>query len=282
MSNWGEIDEPDITEPSPSDDPMVVQALSRLMRLLEENPEEVFYERQLEVIFEREFFHWVTARALKELRDAGRIASELQPLTGNTHIRFYFHRRHRYWKRRASEVKRLVATFSAQSFTEALGRQGELMVDSGLPRIGFLPQAFNVRSWQNRTWTETGHDLDRVFSRDNVFYGVEIKNRLGYIPQNEFEAKLRMCQFFGLIPLFIARAMPKSYNLEVINAGGFVLILGYQLYPYAHLELARTVQRELRLPVDSPSRLADGTLNRFLKWHIAKVERLKAGDTGRP
>ncbi|MGI8772669.1 MAG: hypothetical protein ACR2JE_14690 [Acidobacteriaceae bacterium] len=274
MSNWTEIEEPDFLEVTPSDDPMMAQALPKLVQYFEESPEEVFYEGQLTVIFEREFFHWVTARALKELREAGQIGSDLQPLVGNTHIRFYFHRRNRYWKRKAAEIRNLVITFSAQPFTEALGRQGESMVDAGLPRVGFLPQAQNVRTWNNRTWRETGHDLDRVFSRDGLYYGAEIKNRLGYISQAQFEIKLRMCQHLGLIPLFIARAMPKTYNLQVINEGGFVLILGYQLYPYAHRELAQMVHTRLRLPVDCPPRLQDGTLQRFLNWHLKKLHSL--------
>lgn len=31
------------------------------------------------------------------------------------------------------------------------------------------------------TWTESDHDLDFIFTRDYVGYGVEVKNTLGYI-----------------------------------------------------------------------------------------------------
>lgn len=269
-AGWEDTGE-EVIEVAKASDPMVAQALPKLFQYLEENPEEVFYEGQLGVIFEKEFFHWVTARALKQLREAGQVGSDLQSLVGNTNIRFYFNRRYRYWRRKAAEVKKLVAAFSEQQFTEALGRQGESMVDAGLPRVGFLPVGQNVRVWKDREWTKTGHDLDRVFTRDGLFYGVEVKNRLSYIQQVEFEAKLGMCKHLGLIPLFVVRTMPKTYTLQAIAAGGFVLILGFQLYPYAHRELAQTVRRRLRLPVDCPPCLHDGTLQRLLNWHLKKV-----------
>src|SRR5260370_24621038 len=197
--------------PGPEDDPAVQAIEPKLLALFDANPEQVFYESQLAVHFEKDFFHWVTVRALKDLRDSEKIGSELQELKPKVPLRFYFHRRNRYWKRRAEEIRKLVLLFSDQAFTNALGVQGELLIDSGLPRVGFQPVDHNVRSWNGRTWSTTGHDLDRVFTRDGTAYGVEIKNRLGYIPQEEFVAKLQMCRELKLVPLFVARIMPKTY-----------------------------------------------------------------------
>jgi hypothetical protein len=130
------------------------------------------------------------------------------------------------------------------------------------------------RAWEGRAWIKTNHDLDRVFQRDGINYGAEIKNRLGYIPQDEFDAKLRMCQALNLVPLFIARMMPKTYIDRVYRAGGFSLIMKYQFYPMSHRDLALRVKNELGLPVDCPARLQDATLYRFLNWHLAKLGRL--------
>jgi hypothetical protein len=44
-------------------------------------------------------------------------------------------------------------------------------------------------------------------------------------------------------------------------------ILKYQLYPWAHRDLARRVRAELGLPVDAPRALEEGTMMRFLRWH---------------
>jgi hypothetical protein len=246
------------------------------VRFFEEHPQDVYCETQLCVFFEDKFFHWVTSRALKGMRQDGEIGSELQEHPPQVTLRFYFHRRNRYWKRRAAEIRKLVQTFSEQSFTESLGLQGESMIDAGLPRVGFLPTAVDVRSWQGRAWTQTGHDLDRVFTKDGLHYGTEIKNKLGYIDQVEFRAKLAMCNTLGLIALFVARMMPKTYIKDVTDAGGFVLLMKYQFYPYAHRIFARTIAEELSLPVDCPARLNQSTLDRFLNWHLRKLERLNS------
>jgi hypothetical protein len=54
---------------------------------------------------------------------------------------------------------------------------------------------------------------------------------------------------------------------ELITAGGFGLIMKYQLYPWSHKVLARRVATELGLPVDAARALNDSTMNRFMAWH---------------
>jgi hypothetical protein len=148
----------------------------------------------------------------------------------------------------------------------------------GLPRAGFQPAADTVTSWRSRTWTETNHDLDRVFVRDGIAYGLEIKNRLSYIDWNEFQTKLSMCLYLELKPLFVARMMPKTYIQQVREAGGFCLLMGRQFYPIALAELATQVKNDLGLPVDTPARLEDGTLNRLLNWHKTQISTDGVGD----
>jgi hypothetical protein len=169
-------------------------------------------------------------------------------------------------------LRKLVLLYSDPAFTPALGTQGELLIDAGLPRVGFMPLADTVREWRGTTWTETGHDLDRVFVRDGVYYGTEIKNRLSYIDRTEFTVKLAMCQAFGIKPLFVARMMPRTYINEVRKLGGYCMIMKYQFYPVSARKLAQRVRNELQLPVDCPSRLQDATLQRFLLWHQRSLQ----------
>jgi hypothetical protein len=266
---WEDDIEPEPLEgqPGPADDPAVQAIEPLLIELFEQESETVFFESQLAIRFEDRFFHWVTVRALKELRDADKIGSELQELSADTHLRFYFNRRNRYWRRKAAEVRKLVLQYSDPTFTPVLGTQGELLIDAGLPRFGFMPIAEEVREWQGKKWDQSGHDLDRVFMRDGVYYGAQIKNRLSYIDRNEFRSKLAMCLVLGLKPLFIARMMPKTYINEVRRSGGYSMIMKFQFYPVSHRELALRVRNELKLPVDCPRRLQDSTLQRFLDWH---------------
>jgi len=125
-------------------DPKVDEASLKLLAFIESNAGEVFYEMQLEVIFEDDYFHWITTKALAALRNSGKIGSSLQVLEDVGRIRFYFHIKNRYWKRKADEIRKLVKQFSDPAFTSALGNQGEMLVDAALPSAGFLLRARNV------------------------------------------------------------------------------------------------------------------------------------------
>jgi hypothetical protein len=263
---WEEVEERGEFE-----DPVVDRAKDALRAFFDRERLNVFYKQQLEVIFEGEFFHWVTSRALSELAADGEIAVEAQQLPGIGIITFYRATTHRYWRRQAREVIELVSKFSAPAFTAGLGAQGETLFEAALPSAGFMPTARKVRAYGRKEWSETAHDLDRVFERDGVAYGAEIKNTLKYIPRDELTVKLRMCKHLGLRPLFIVRMAAKSYVNEVRQEGGFTLIFKYQLYPFGQREFAEVVRRALRLPVDSPMRIADGTVQRFLNWHLKNL-----------
>ncbi len=258
----------DEDDEEPRRDAKVDEAKLTLEEFFEQHPLDVYYERQLEIAFESKFFHWITGKALYELRTENRIASDLVQLTGPVSIRFYRARNHRFWKRQAREIADLVRSFSAPEFTKALGHHGELMFDAALPIEGFMPKGRDVRAYAGKTWTATAHDLDRLFERDGVTYGAEIKNTLAYMPRDELRTKLSMCEFFGIRPLYIVRMAPKSYIEEVRQRGGFTLVFQYQLYPHGYTELASKVGHRLQIPVDCPTRIAEGTIRRFLNWHL--------------
>jgi hypothetical protein len=230
-------------------------------------PQRVFYERQIEVLYERRFFHWITRRALGELAGEGKIGSELLPLIHPINLRFYWSRKLRYWRREAEVIRALVARYSSQDFTRGLGRQGEMLFDAALPTGGFMPKAKNVREYGDRRWTVTDHNLDRVFEKDAIAYGVEVKNTLVYISRQELGIKLAICEHLGLRPLFVVRAAPKSYIHQVNAAGGYVVVFRWQLYPFGQEALAEEVRDRLGLPVDCPQAIQAGTVQRLVNWH---------------
>ncbi len=86
-------------------------------------------------------------------------------------------------------------------------------------------------------------------------------------PSSKLDALTRFSVPLLLRPLFVVRMMPQTWVFEVIASGGYGMILKYQLYPPTHRDLARRVAEELQLPVDAPRALADGTMQRFLRWH---------------
>ena len=226
----------------------------------------VYYGRQLEVFLEKVYFHWITRKALMELRLEGRIDFREEP-TAQHKAFFYWPKRHRYPRRQIREIVGLIDEFSEPIFTRAVGHHAEMLFDSSLAYTDCKVRAQNANSWHGKAWTESQHDLDRMIERDGRVYGVEIKNQLGYIDQTEFDLKLKICRHLGVVPLFVARMMPRNYINQVFKAGGFSLILGDVLYPLMADPLAKRVRDKLHLPVVSVRSLPDLALQRFSAWH---------------
>ena len=56
-------------------DAKVDEARDALLRWFDEHDDEVFYGRQLAVLLEKRFYHWITTKAVNELATEGRVKS---------------------------------------------------------------------------------------------------------------------------------------------------------------------------------------------------------------
>ena len=251
-------------------DPKQALALASVEKLIKQNPEKVFFSRQIEVQNEREFFHWITNRAIREL-EGSLIQSELRPLRTGGSIKLLWNKSHRYYKRDATDVVKLVEEYADPNMGAALGRYGELMVLEGFAKKKFLLTGQGTAEHAGKKWTRTGHNLDFIFERDGRAYGIEVKNILPYMRQDEFRIKIEICREIGVIPVFAVRMLPKTWINELVQKGGFALIMKWQLNPFTHKDLARRVAKEFGLPVDAPQALQEGTVARFLDWHKRKL-----------
>ena len=178
-----------------------------------------------------------------------------------------WHRSYRYYRRDAARVVGLVEEYADPNIGGAVGLNGELMVLEGFARRQFVMRGRNTRSFGGISWSDSEHELDFIFERDSVVYGIEVKNMLGYMEYEELQMKMKLCRALGIKPVFVARMMPKTWIKEIVDGGGFALILKYQLYPVSHRDLAKRVKAELGLPIDSPKALEEGTMDRFVRWH---------------
>jgi hypothetical protein len=89
------VDDPEPDhESEPGDDVREQQVGGHLRQLFESNPTTVYYGRQLEVMFERDYFHWVTNRALRSLE--GFVTLERHSLEHASPTTLAWNRRYRY------------------------------------------------------------------------------------------------------------------------------------------------------------------------------------------
>ena len=248
-------------------DPTVDQAIDRLRSFFDSSRQRLFYSTQIETFLEREFFHWITGKALLEMSNAELIKKVSVPVEGQT-INFYANRKYRYIQRELKTIISLLHRIFDPEFTHAIGRHGELMFDAALGRNGFRAEASNTNSWNGKTWQETNHNLDRLFTRDGITYGVEIKNTQNYISRDELRIKLRLCRYLEVAPLFIMRFAPKSYIHEINQSGGFGLLFEEQIYPWGHNALLNEVKDCLGLKVQCPRDVKEGDMQRLVTWHL--------------
>lgn len=220
----------DETEERPLD-PVEVSARNFLNEFFENNREQVFFSRQLEIHNESTYFHWITNRAVRELEREGIIKSEWRKLDIGTPIKLIWHRSYRFYKRSARNLIDLVNEYSNPAISASIGLHGESMVLEGFARSRFLMSGRNVKEFKETRWSESGHDLDFIFERDGIAYGLEVKNTLGYMRYEEFRIKIKLAKSLGLRPVFVVRMIPKTWISELNEDKGFALIMKYQLYP---------------------------------------------------
>lgn len=251
-------------------DKKVDEAKEELLAFIQQNKGKVFYIKQLEVFFEKRYFHWIIANAINEL--IGReLRSEEKTLVGNVSVKFIFHRELRYYKREVNRMIKVIRKYSSPNIAKAVGRQGEVLFFNALTNQGFSSHGQNINQYGGKKWTETGHDLDFILEKDGIVYGCEVKNTFDYIEYEELMIKLNICQYLGIKPLLIMRFSPKTYNYEIIQRGGYVMIFETQIYPFGLDDLVEEIKRVLKLPVDCPKAIPEGIIQRFLKWHRKQV-----------
>jgi hypothetical protein len=51
------------------------------------------------------------------------------------------------------------------------------------------------------------------------------------MPYEELVVKIDLCEALRLRPIFAVRMLPKSWAYEIVKAGGYAMILKYQLLP---------------------------------------------------
>lgn len=115
-------------------------AIEKLREFFDIDRERVFFSRQIEVIHEGEFFHWITNRAIRALEQEGLIRSEWRRLSTGTPIKLIWHRGYRFYRRSANSLVSLVEKYADPNIGAALGLHGETMVLEGVCQTPVCPK----------------------------------------------------------------------------------------------------------------------------------------------
>jgi len=232
-----------------------------------------YYLTQLEVFFEKQYFHWITCRAIKSLVSDGYLTEH--PITTKYGSPVIFvarstpksDKREQITQTHIKSKVRLIETISKPEFTNTIGKHLEFLVKSELRANSFTIEAEDSNEYRGKKWVKPGHDLDFIATHDKGFaIGVEVKNTLPYIPREEFVIKLEICMYLGLKPIFAVRWMPKSYIYEAYTTGGFGWLFEYQAYPLGFDAMAEKVGKSLSFPVKVMPELPSRAQEIFSNW----------------
>lgn len=225
-----------------------------------------YHRKQIEVLFEDRYDHYDVNNAVDRLIDNGFLKLEQRP-----RAHFVLRSDVRYFKRAIKRRMAIIDKYAHPVITKAVGHWAEKLFEYMFRLNGFEIVGKHISKFGNLVWTKTNHDLDFIIRRDGISYGVEVKNTLPYIEKEEFDVKLDMCKFFGLIPLWILRNAPEIQFRKMKAEKGFILRFKSQIYPPGQEPLVEEIWQKMRLPVAVWDEIGEKLVKIFLRFHNSNI-----------
>ena len=230
----------------------------------------VLHKAEAMIALEGEFFQWVTGQAIDELRGDGKLGHQRRRVPGTRQKAVFLYIKGTLSKGLRARIRmkvKLLERYVASSSNA--GHYAEDLFQNELKKRGsFVFACKETRYFGGKEWTRSKHDLDFIMSKDDVFYGVEIKNVLQYVNlANELTTKLDMCKYLGLVPFFICRMLPIIWVRKIGAYGGVALLFKRWVFPPAERKLVEECAKEFNLPMSYWHALPETVVDRAVKLH---------------
>jgi hypothetical protein len=231
-------------------------AKEAVLELFERRNVLVAYDRELRYRLETKFPHDDVGEAIRQLKDERKLKSTGVPGrrgAGDIPNLFYRPPGTVYEDILPIMQKKLDLSIFITGVSREMGRHAELAWWRAFKKNGWdvYPSAEEefrgVNAYKERR-TSTGHDIDFIVAKDNITYGVELKNGLNY--PNDLYWKLRVATELGTIPLVIARWLNPAQIPLVKKVGGEYIVYKDAMYPSTYQSMIEEVKTHLGLPVE--------------------------------
>lgn len=227
----------------------------------------VFYKKQIQVIFEDQYPHDVTGKAVNELIEDKFLKAETRAFGKNMHA-IFVHRHNVRYTAMAIKIRiKILERFSDDEVNDGVGKYAEILFGHMFERNQFKIIGRNTNTFRSKAWSKSDKNLDFIIEKDGISYGVEIKNRFDYMEQDEFEEKLEMCQFLGLLPLFPLRCPSEQQYAQMKDCGGLALKFKTRIFPPGFQGLVTDIWNNFRLPVNIWEEILPPIEAVFLNYH---------------
>lgn len=219
-----------------------------------------YYQTQIQVLYENDFFPWIISDALRELVREGflvmidnTVMEDFENLEHVKKIKFYAHnktfeneRSRKIVKKHALNIARIVDKYSEPQNSHAIGKHLEFLVKHELRANEFEIIGEHTNELNGIKWTRTNHNLDFIAKHKsgNLTIGIEVKNTLDIMEPDEIDTKIDICRHLGIVPVFAVRWI-KPYMHCIQRQGGFCWIFKTQIYPFGAENFVKEVYEKL-------------------------------------
>ena len=244
-------------------------------------------DRELKVRLEKSFFPWVISRALNSMEESGIISRMGYPGRTSKKWRvpenFYVPYGTAYKdvagiiekKRETSRYVNAILTAHAPA-----GYHAENLFDAAFRLLGFKIHGREKSEFKGKKVAGVrGKDLpnlDFIIEKDNVIYGVDVKNWVKYERQTRFMviAKVELAIQLGIVPFIIARYVDRdTIYKEIIEKKGLCYPYQMLLVPTSYESLAREANALLGYPILAVDSLPSYKVKFLQKLHSRWLER---------
>ncbi len=172
--------------------------------------------------------------------------------------------------KRIREYIKVINWYSDPEINKHAGWWAEDRFEKVMLLHGFRREGKNVREWNGRTWGKSLEDLDFIFSRDGIAYGVEIKNKFSYEDLSTWESKAAICEELGVKPLFVTRSIPLDHQYKLRDKDAFFLRFKAKMFPPTYKQEVVDLYELTHLPVTHEAGFPPRAFSVFLRWHEKK------------
>ena len=227
----------------------------------------VFYKKQIQVIFEDQYPHDVTGKAVNELITDKFLKAEPRAFGENMHAIFVYRYNVRYTAMTIKMKTKILERFSDDEVNDGVGKYGEILFSHMFTKNQFKIVGRHTNRFGKKVWKRSKKNLDFIIQKDEINYGVEVRNRFDYMKQDEFEEKLKMCEFLGLLPLFPLRCPSELQYAQMKDCGGLALKFKTRIFPPGFQGLVTDIWNNFRLPVYIWEEIRPPVEAVFLNYH---------------
>jgi len=243
--------------------------------------QKVVTDRELKVRLERQFFPWVTGRALLAMEQEGIVErvgyAGRRSKTKRVPESFFISYGTRYEDVVGIIMKKYRVTRDVNAILTAhapAGEHAEDLFERAFKTLGFKIHGRNMSKFKDRTVRgrkgKQPPDLDFIIEKDKVVYGVDVKNwiKYEYGTRKTVRFKRNLALQLKVVPFIIARYVDKeTIYVDVIQKGGICYPYQTLLVPPSYESLASEANSLLGYPIISRDSLPKYKVEWIKKLH---------------